>query len=240
MVINLKNISVITISILCLLLNLPNVIFNLDIIYAQVPGESLTDSDLGSNTKDKGSKVSDSVYDDEVSRDVNTGESDQRTDKKVERTDDPDRSDKEKAQIDKKDSKTEKIISEEEKSDIAKKQEKKKSSRKRRLNDGLLEITEGDFKYKRIPGLVDHEAASKNNIEEVEEENIEENASSSSPSSSSDSSDEAEKGMFGLSKDSTDIALKIVLFVMIAVIFFIFRFKSKGRSRTNVLKRFPK
>jgi hypothetical protein len=96
--------------------------------------------------------------------------------------------------------------------------------------DGLLDITEGSFKYKRIPGIRISEVAQDSNVEiskTGEQEKDKEQAKDGSA------------GLFGLSQKATDRLAKLVLFGVIILVFVLYRFRTRGR-RSSVLKRFPK
>ncbi|GAB4220516.1 MAG: hypothetical protein Kow00102_08040 [Spirochaetota bacterium] len=88
----------------------------------------------------------------------------------------------------------------------------------------LLSITDGAFRYSRIPGITIKE----NNeqiIAHIEEEkqNINNN----------------EKGLFGLSKQASDRMAKIILVVIIVFVFILYRMRTRSTSG-SVLRRFPK
>ncbi|MGB4269183.1 MAG: hypothetical protein WBK20_08385 [Spirochaetota bacterium] len=88
----------------------------------------------------------------------------------------------------------------------------------------LLSITDGAFRYSRIPGITIKE----NNeqiIAKIEEEkqNIDAN----------------EKGLFGLSKQASDRMAKIILVVIIVFVFILYRMRTRSTSG-SVLRRFPK
>lgn len=100
----------------------------------------------------------------------------------------------------------------------------------------LREVDDEDYKYTRIPGFkkdkfFNHSESSdvKLNNNVVEEEK---------PVPQSDE-DDSEKGLFGLSKQTSDLLTKGSLILFILVILVLYRLRSKGNSRT-VLRRFPK
>ncbi|MEJ5361711.1 MAG: hypothetical protein WHV26_06570 [Spirochaetota bacterium] len=91
-------------------------------------------------------------------------------------------------------------------------------------NKSLLSITDGVFRYSRIPNITIKE----NNeqiIAQIEEEkqNIDAN----------------EKGLFGLSKQASDRMAKIILVVIIVFVFILYRMRTRSTSG-SVLRRFPK
>ncbi len=88
----------------------------------------------------------------------------------------------------------------------------------------LLSITDGAFRYSRIPGITIKE----NNeqiIAQIEEQK--------------QSIDTEEKGLFGLSKQATDRMAKIILVVIIIFVFILYRMRTRSTSG-SVLRRFPK
>ncbi len=100
------------------------------------------------------------------------------------------------------------------------------------IDRGLLEIVEGDFKYRRIPEIKISEKVvateERRETKEIEEKE------------SKDTRDEPEKkGLFGLSRSTTDLVAKGILILIIVVIFILYRARSKDK-RSKVLRRFPK
>jgi len=88
----------------------------------------------------------------------------------------------------------------------------------------LLSITDGAFRYSRIPGITIKE----NNeqiIAKIEEE--------------TQNIDTGEKGLFGLSKQASDRMAKIILVVIIVFVFILYRMRTRNTSG-SVLRRFPK
>lgn len=104
-----------------------------------------------------------------------------------------------------------------------------------KVSDGLLEINDGSFIYKRIPEI------------RIEEKRMQSSEDLSGDSSEKVVADEKEKnvdgiekkGLFGLSKQSTDVMAKIVLILIILVIFVLYKTRSR-EGQSNVLRRFPK
>ncbi len=118
--------------------------------------------------------------------------------------------------------------------DAAKKEIKEDGKIKRYdvIDRGLLEIVEGDFKYRRIPEIKipQRVLVSEQRIETKKVEGKE----------SKDNLDEKEKkGLFGLSRKTTDLVAKGILILIIVVIFILYRARSKEK-RSKVLRRFPK
>jgi len=97
--------------------------------------------------------------------------------------------------------------------------------------DGLLDITDGAFKYRRIPGI----RISESPIETVPPSE----ASGDARAVEEKSVEDGEKGLFGLSRSATDTLARIVLFGIIILIFVLYRIRARSR-RSSVLKRFPK
>lgn len=97
--------------------------------------------------------------------------------------------------------------------------------------DGLLDITDGAFKYRRIPGI----RISESPIETVPPSE----ASGDARAVEEKSVEDGEKGLFGLSRSATDTLARIVLFGIIILIFVLYRIRARNR-RSSVLKRFPK
>jgi hypothetical protein len=97
--------------------------------------------------------------------------------------------------------------------------------------NGLIEINDGDFKYKRIPGI-------SLNAEKPIEKALTENYAEGKVNEAKDLSevnDKKEKHLFGIKKSTVVIILLIVLIVIIIV----FKIRSKTMGGKNVLKRFP-
>lgn len=88
----------------------------------------------------------------------------------------------------------------------------------------LLSITEGAFRYSRIPGIT-----IKENNEQIIAKIVEEKTSV----------DTEEKGLFGLSKKASDRMAKIILVVIIIFVFILYRMRTRSTSG-SVLRRFPK
>lgn len=88
----------------------------------------------------------------------------------------------------------------------------------------LLSITDGAFRYSRIPGITIKE----NNeqiIAHIEQEK--------------QNMDTEEKGLFGLSKQASDRIAKIILVVIIVFVFILYRMRTRSTAG-SVLRRFPK
>lgn len=99
-------------------------------------------------------------------------------------------------------------------------------------NDDLLDITEGAFKYKRIPGIKIIDPARESSkllaVDKIEK-----------PSDDSSRNAGEKKGLFGLTIKNTDFLAKFILFGIIIVVFILYRYRTRGQ-RSSVLKRFPK
>lgn len=124
------------------------------------------------------------------------------------------------------------VIKEEPKKEAAKPQTKAREviDQKIQGNDtvtvgtnSLLSITDGTFRYSRIPGITIKE----NNepILTVVKEEVPETVE--------------EKGIFGLSKKASDRIAKIILVVIVIFVFILYRMRTKN-TRGSVLRRFPK
>ncbi len=99
------------------------------------------------------------------------------------------------------------------------------------IGNGLMEINDGDFKYKRIPGI-------SLNAEKPIETPIAENNTEvkfKDTKDLSDVNDNKEKSSFGISKSTAVIVLLIALIVIIII----FKIRSKTTGDKNVLRRFP-
>jgi hypothetical protein len=99
-------------------------------------------------------------------------------------------------------------------------------------DDDLLDITEGAFKYKRIPGIKIADVA-RNSSKPLTGDKIEKPANDVSKNTGE------KKGLFGLTIKNTDFLAKLILFGIIIVVFILYRYRTRGR-RSSVLKRFPK
>jgi hypothetical protein len=96
-------------------------------------------------------------------------------------------------------------------------------------SNNLLEINDGDFKYKRIPGIT------LANEKRIEEKNTElNNVKSVNPVA-----EESAKGLFGLRKSTSDLLVKIFLICLILGIIILFKIRSKTHGDKKVLRRFP-
>ncbi len=91
----------------------------------------------------------------------------------------------------------------------------------------LLSITDGAFRYSRIPGIT---------IKENNEEII---AKLEEDTQNTQNSDTDKKGLFGLSKQASDRMAKIILVVIIVFVFILYRMRTRSTSG-SVLRRFPK
>ncbi len=99
------------------------------------------------------------------------------------------------------------------------------------IGNGLIEVNEGDFKYKRIPGI-------SLNTEKPVDRSVTGKYPEGSNSEAKDLSepdDKKEKRLFGIKKSTAVIILMIVLIGIIIV----FKIRSKTMGGKNVLKRFP-
>ncbi len=97
--------------------------------------------------------------------------------------------------------------------------------------DGLLDIADGSFKYRRIPGI--------RITETVIETALPAAATENGKAPGEEDSEADGKGLFGLSRSATDMMARVVLIGIIILIFVLYRFRAKSR-RSSVLKRFPK
>jgi hypothetical protein len=100
------------------------------------------------------------------------------------------------------------------------------------LNGSILLIDEGEYKYLRIPGYEPETRAKKNNsgsegelVRIPDKIEIEETKDESG-------------GLFGFSRETSDMLVKIFLGVMIFSIFLLYRIKSRRKS-SSVLRRYP-
>lgn len=104
---------------------------------------------------------------------------------------------------------------------------------------GLLEITEGNFKYKRIPDI---------ELPEIEKEELEEEVvittdeeiinSDLETTINTSQNEEDKKGIFGISKKVIDTIIILILIIVIVGIIILLKIKSKDRG-DGVLRRFP-
>lgn len=98
--------------------------------------------------------------------------------------------------------------------------------------DGLLDITEGAFKYRRIPGI----NLKKMGGDVVVPVPVPDDRG---PVGKSPGRKPSGKGLFGMTRGTTDVMAKAVLIGIIALIFVLYRYRTRG-SRSGVLRRFPK
>ena len=99
----------------------------------------------------------------------------------------------------------------------------------------LLYIKDGSYKYKRIPGFKEVNKTKENPENEIVK--IPENKKESE-NVNIDINKNFEKGLFGLSKETTDLIARGALVFLILIIFILYRMRSKKTSH-NVLRRYP-
>ncbi len=100
-----------------------------------------------------------------------------------------------------------------------------------RIEGILLFIKEGSYKYKRIPGYKTEEKTAQIVTEEKDEKIIK--------IPDRIEVDEIEKeGLFGMSKEKTDLLVKGGFIFLISLIFILYKIRSR-RSSHKVLRRFP-
>jgi len=99
--------------------------------------------------------------------------------------------------------------------------------------DGLLMIKDGDYKYKRIPEI-------KLDKKEVEEEEIVKISDSEKAVIKTEEKEPEGTGLFGLSKNTTDIIAKGSIVLLILLIFILYRFRSRKSDSSSVLRSLPK
>jgi len=93
----------------------------------------------------------------------------------------------------------------------------------------LLETDDENFRDQRIPG-----------ISLKKEKKIIEETDKSIPSNETLLSGPVEKkGLFGVKKSTSNILVKIILVILIIGIIVLFRFRSKSRGASKVVRRFP-
>ncbi len=98
-------------------------------------------------------------------------------------------------------------------------------------DDGLLDITEGSFKYKRIPKIKLSDigfGVSRPQMSPGGEKGA------IAPEANSE-----KEGLFGLSQRATDVLVWIIFIGVIFLVFVLYRFRAHGRQ-SSVLKRFPR
>ncbi len=106
--------------------------------------------------------------------------------------------------------------------------------------NGLLNITEGDFKYSRIPGIEissDKDDDDNDNIKEEIVITSEEISIDSVPEEIPPEENEGE-GIFGLDKETGDTVLILIFLLIIIGVIILLKIKSKYRG-DSVLRRFP-
>ncbi len=115
----------------------------------------------------------------------------------------------------------------EKKSEKEKKKEEKAAPQPEETAGGLLEITEGEFKYARIP--------ERKSVPMISESISigQEGAETAAPAAG-----ENRQGLFGLSPGASNRLAVGVLVSLIVVIFLLYRIRSRSRN-SSVLKRFP-
>jgi hypothetical protein len=97
-------------------------------------------------------------------------------------------------------------------------------------NDGLLDMEDGDFRYRRIP---------ERKIAPVIEAKMEEGKQQEKPRDlSADSDIQSNRGFLGFSSETTNYIAKGVLVFIIVVIFILYKVRARSSHR-SVYKRFP-
>jgi hypothetical protein len=99
----------------------------------------------------------------------------------------------------------------------------------------MLDIKDGDFRYKRIPGIKLPER------KYIQDESIKKDggAQEKTPAVKGEDTDSGKKGFLGLGKKAADVIAKIILLVIIIVIIVLYKTRSRERHG-SVLRRFPK
>ncbi|HSV95415.1 MAG TPA: hypothetical protein VLM75_00625 [Spirochaetota bacterium] len=97
--------------------------------------------------------------------------------------------------------------------------------------DGLLDVTDGAFKYRRIPGIRITETVAETATPVI--------ATEKSKVSGDEGEEAAGKGLFGMGRSATDTMARVALVGIVILIFVLYRFRARNR-RSSVLKRFPK
>lgn len=113
---------------------------------------------------------------------------------------------------------------------VSPEREAKQAVEPRIVDEGLLDITEGAFKYRRIPRIKIAEAV-------VQQPGDQPKAAEARKEAEKETT--GTKGLFGLSQGATDVLAKVFLFGIIIVVFILYKYRTRGR-RSSVLKRFPK
>ncbi len=113
------------------------------------------------------------------------------------------------------------------KNEKEKKKEEKAAPQAEETASGLLEITEGEFKYARIP--------ERKSVPMISESISigQESSEAAAPAAG-----ENRQGLFGLSPGASNRLAVGVLVSLIVIIFLLYRIRSRSRS-SSVLKRFP-
>jgi hypothetical protein len=99
--------------------------------------------------------------------------------------------------------------------------------------DALLHVNEGNYKYRRIPGIKLSEPKEEKSVVKAPVSDDRKDAGVA------DAPSKNEKGLFGMSRKATDIFARSVLIGVILLIIVLYRFRTRSH-RSNVLKRFPK
>lgn len=104
----------------------------------------------------------------------------------------------------------------------------------------FLEISEGDFKYSRIPGISLKKDKAEQKYEEKNTEDIQDTEEADALKSLQGETDKTaqEKTVLGMKKGTADILIKVLLILLIVGLIILFKFRSKSRNH-KVLRRFP-
>ena len=103
------------------------------------------------------------------------------------------------------------------------------------IKNGLLTMTDEQYKFSRIPGLVREKRPgtdSDDTVVELKDQEVSEKGLSKEDAGTSG-------GLWGMSRETTDFLIKGSLVLLIVVLFILYRMRSRGQNRT-VLGSFPK
>lgn len=106
-------------------------------------------------------------------------------------------------------------------------------------SEGLLSITEGSYKYKRIPGIKIQDDTDDSGIEKKYSNSQVVVISSGEDIPGDGTGEDNKKGIFGVSKKTGDTVILVTLLIIIVGVIIILKFKSKGKD-DHVLRRFPR
>ncbi len=134
-------------------------------------------------------------------------------------------------------------VSGDETSDKIKKKKNVSSAVKTDVSGNLVELNDGNFKYKRIPGIILAENRASTEISDKKNPEVSEKTVTT-VESVKETKEKDEKGIFNFGKNLSDIIARGGILLLITVVFILYRRRNRGTSkkgsRRNVLNSYRK